>query len=67
VGVPTTIATPLRERREALGVTRLQLAVKSGVSMTWLACLEAGMRPAGTALARVDRALDELEQQEAAA
>jgi transcriptional regulator with XRE-family HTH domain len=60
----TTIATStIRERRELLGASRLTLAIRSGVSMTWLAALEAGLHPHDSrALDRVLAALDELER-----
>jgi predicted transcriptional regulator len=57
----TTSTNEIRDRRERLGVSRLTLAVKAGVSPSWVAALEAGW-PRGEARERVLRALDELEQ-----
>jgi transcriptional regulator with XRE-family HTH domain len=60
-----TITTDaVRERREQLGLSRLSLAVRAGVSVTWLAAIEAGLRPRGAALDRVEAALNELERGE---
>jgi predicted transcriptional regulator len=59
------LATPttgnIRERRGQLQISRLTLAVRAGVSSTWLAEIEAGRRPRGEALTSVLLALDELE------
>lgn len=57
----TPLTADIRERREHLGISRLTLAVRAGISTTWLAELEAGLRPRGEALARVEATLDELE------
>jgi predicted transcriptional regulator len=58
-----TTTIDVRGRRERLDVSRTALAIKSGVSIAWLAALEAGMQPVGSkALARVEAALDELER-----
>jgi transcriptional regulator with XRE-family HTH domain len=60
----TTVPTDIRSRRERLGISRLALAVRTGVSPAWLAALEAGLRPVGSrALARVEAALDKLERE----
>jgi predicted transcriptional regulator len=37
----------VRGRRERLEISRLTLAVRAEVSPTWLAALEAGVRPRG--------------------
>jgi predicted transcriptional regulator len=58
----TPITDEIRERRERLRVSRLTLAVRAGVSPSWVAALEAGLRPQGDARTRVLRALDELER-----
>jgi predicted transcriptional regulator len=50
----------IRERREQLDISRLNLAVKAGVSSTWLAEIEAGRQPRGEALTSVLAALDEV-------
>ena len=58
----TTTSRDIRGRREQLDVSRITLAIRSRVSIAWVAALEAGMQPAGSqALARVEAALDELE------
>ncbi len=59
----TAATTDIRARRRRLGVTRLSLAIRTGISTTHLAEIEGGSRPRGTALARV---LDELDRLEAA-
>jgi predicted transcriptional regulator len=61
VTTSTTTRTSLRERRRALGISRLDLSIRAAVSTSWLAELENGQRPRGDALARVLRCLDELE------
>lgn len=54
----TTSTTDIRSRREQLGVSRLRLAVRAGVSPAWVQALEAGLRPVGgTALEKVEVAL----------
>jgi predicted transcriptional regulator len=58
-----TATTDIRGRRRRLGITRLALALRTGISTTHLAEIEGGSRPRGTALARV---LDELDRLEAA-
>jgi predicted transcriptional regulator len=59
----TTTTIDVRGRRERLDVSRVTLAVRSGVSIAWLAAIEAGMQPVGSrALARVEAALTELER-----
>jgi hypothetical protein len=58
----STTTVDVRGRREALNVSQLCLAVRSGVSMAWIQAIEAGMQPVGSkALARVERVLDQLE------
>ena len=60
----TTTRTDIRGRREQLDMSRIALAIKSGVSISWLSAIEAGMQPAGSqALARVEAALGELERE----
>jgi transcriptional regulator with XRE-family HTH domain len=67
VGTVATTTTPLpgstlRDRREALRVSRVALAVRVGFSPAHIAQLEAGYRPRrGDAVAAIDRALSELE------
>lgn len=58
----TPTVDDVRGRREALGISRLALAVRTGVSPTWMQALEAGLRPHGKALDRVLAALDDLER-----
>jgi transcriptional regulator with XRE-family HTH domain len=59
----TTTAAGLRERREALGVTRVQLAIAAKCSVTQLQNLEAGLRPARSAvLERAEKVLAYWEQ-----
>jgi predicted transcriptional regulator len=60
-----TATTEIRSRREQLDVSRMTLAIRSGVSITWLAAIEAGLRPRGEAFERVERCLDELEREAA--
>jgi predicted transcriptional regulator len=51
-----------RERREALALSRVELAVRAGFSPAHIAQLEAGYRPRrGDAVAVLDRTLGELE------
>ena len=58
----TTTTVDIRGRRERLGVSRLALAIESGVSQAWLQAIEAGLQPVGSkALARIETALDRLE------
>jgi predicted transcriptional regulator len=60
----TITTVDVRGRREALGVSQVQLALRSGVSLTWLRAIEAGLQPTGSrALARVETALDRLEHE----
>ncbi len=61
--MPTTTTIPIRARPAKLGVSRVDLAVSSGVSPTYLQLLESGDPPHGHALQRVLRRLDELEAQ----
>jgi predicted transcriptional regulator len=65
----TTPTTDLRGRRDQLGETRLEVAIRAKVSLAHLASLEGGLRPgASEALTRVEAALDALEaEQEATA
>jgi transcriptional regulator with XRE-family HTH domain len=64
----TTSSAGLRERREALGLTRVQLAIAAECSVAQLQNLEAGLRPARSAvLERVELALDARERVPAAA
>ncbi|HEY2652993.1 MAG TPA: hypothetical protein VGI50_13790 [Solirubrobacteraceae bacterium] len=56
-----TTISDIRRRRAALGASRLSLAIKANVSTTHLAEIEAGRRPRGDALARVEAALERLE------
>jgi predicted transcriptional regulator len=59
-----TTTTDIRSRREHLGVNRLALAVRAGVSPAWAQALEAGLQPVGSrALVRVEQALDEFERE----
>lgn len=59
----TTTTSDIRGRRERLDVSRIALAIKSGVSLSWLTALEAGLQPVDSpALARVEAALAELER-----
>lgn len=59
---------PIRERREALGITRQQLASLAECSMTMLQMLEGGYTPTtGLVAGRVEKALAEAEQKAAAA
>jgi predicted transcriptional regulator len=59
----TTTTNSVRDRRERLDVARVALAIRSGVSISWLAAIEAGMQPIGSkAVARVEAVLDELER-----
>jgi predicted transcriptional regulator len=57
----TTTTLGIRERRRALGISRLSLAVRAGVSVSWLQQLEGGVQPHGQTLRRVLDTLDELE------
>lgn len=53
----------LRSRRHALGLTAAELALRSGVSLSYLRVLEAGYRPTGgDAVTRVEQALVAAEQ-----
>lgn len=64
---PTTIAKQLRARREALGVTQRDLAVKAKCSPSTINNIEAGCVPRrGTMLDRLNRALDTHAEQVAA-
>lgn len=58
----TTSRTDIRSRREQLGLSRLALAVRAGITPTWMAALEAGLPTRGPALTRVLAVLDELER-----
>lgn len=50
----TTTSIDIRLWREQLGLSRLALAVRAGVSPAWLQALEGGLQPVGSrALARV--------------
>jgi predicted transcriptional regulator len=57
----TATSDDIRERRERLALSRLSLAVRARVSTTWLAEIEAGLRPRGTALGRVLAVLEAAE------
>jgi DNA-binding transcriptional regulator YiaG len=64
VAVMTTTTIDIRSRREHLGLSRLALAVRAGVSPAWVQALEAGLQPVGSrALARVEHSLDEIERE----
>ncbi len=55
----------LRERRQALGLTRIDLALTADVSITHIATLEAGLVPRRSqALGRVVAALDAAEREQ---
>ncbi len=52
----------IRQRRESVGVSRLELAIRSKCSVTSLAQIEAGLLPhRGEVLPRVVAALERLE------
>lgn len=57
---PKRLSTVLRERREAVGMTQLQLAKKSKVPQGYISELEAGTKknPGLAVLKRLARALD---------
>jgi predicted transcriptional regulator len=61
----TTTSTGIRQRRIALGISRVDLSIRCGISSSWMAELEQG-RQHGPALARVLRVLDELEAEQEA-
>lgn len=59
---------PMRKRREALGLTRQQLAALADCSLSMLQMLEGGYTPStGQVVGRVEKALAEAEQKAAAA
>jgi len=56
------LSNSLRERREKLGLTRMDLARLAGCSLTYAQILEAGLTPKyGHVLPRVERVLTALE------
>ena len=59
----TTPSNDIRGRRNRLDVSRIALAMRSQVSLSWLTALESGLRPVhgSPALGRVEAALDQLE------
>lgn len=60
---PRSAGTPLRARRAALGISRIELAGVVGFSPAHIAQLEGGYRPRrGDALQRIERALSDLER-----
>jgi len=64
----TSVTGPLRERRLAAGVTQRQLAARAECSETMVRVLEGGYRPSyGDVVGRVARALDALNDEDAAA
>ena len=64
--LPSGVA--MRERRERLRLTRIEVAIEARVNPGWLAALESGYRPSkGEATGRVLAALDRLEAEQEAA
>jgi transcriptional regulator with XRE-family HTH domain len=63
--VTVTAITDIRRRRQRIGITRLQLAIRSGVSLSHLSDLEGGLSPrtGSQALAKVEATLDRLEHE----
>jgi transcriptional regulator with XRE-family HTH domain len=55
------LTSTIRDRRRRLGISRLELALKAGVSTSWLAEIETGKRPNGEAYGLVVQALGRLE------